>query len=213
MTELIQAAFSAVGIIPTAFLLFVILYWVAVIFGLLDMEFLHLEIEAELELDDGHAADVSGITWLNSALGFFNLGKIPLMLFLSFLALPFWAITLLIVHYVPAGSGLIGWALLVPSLVAALLVSKILTTPFVKLFSVLEKEHDSKVNIIGQVCTIMLPADSVAMGQAAVKTAGSPLLLNVKTTQGQALQKGQTALVIDYNDENKFYLVEPYETV
>ncbi len=50
------------------------------------------------------------------------------------------------------------------------------------------------------------------MGQATVRNEGSPLLLNVKTTTGARLQKGQTALVIDYNTQNKFYLIEPFES-
>ena len=84
--------------------------------------------------------------------------------------------------------------------------------PFVKLFAALEKEHESAATVIGQICTIVLPANSTELGQASVKTKGSPLLLNVKTANGFVLTKGETALVIDYNNENKFYLIEPYKT-
>ncbi|QCR21463.1 DUF1449 family protein [Pontibacter sp. SGAir0037] len=210
MNELFYAAFSSVNIIPSALLVFVLLYWAAVIFGLFDLDFLHIEVEAEADLN---ADGVSGITWLNSALAFFNLGKIPLMVFLTFLVLPLWAISILANYYTNNSSALLGLLYLVPILAVSLLVSKILTTPFVKLFSVLEKEHDSSVTIIGKVCTVMLPATQTDLGQAAVKTDGSPLLLNVKTTRGANVAKGQTALVIDYDEENKYYLIEPYETV
>ncbi|WP_114783496.1 OB-fold-containig protein [Botryobacter ruber] len=212
MTELIQAAFSAVGILPTALLFFVTLYWVAVISGLLDLDFLDIEIEADLNLET-EADGASSVAWLNNALGFFNLGKVPLMVFLTFLALPFWIITLLAIHYLQLESVVAGWAMLVPAFVAALFISKVFTTPFVKLFAALEKEHASKETIIGQVCTVVLPASDAELGQAAVKTAGAPLLLNVRATTGQSLLKGQSALVIDYNAENKIYLIEPYETI
>ena len=214
MTELLQASFSTINIIPTALLVFTLLYWGAVIFGLLDLDFFNVEIEADMALDAGIDADgVSAVSWLNNALAFFNLGKIPLMLFLTFLALPFWVISILTNHYLHNNSVLLGWLLLIPIFGASLLVSKVLTTPFVKLFAVLEKEHASNATIIGQVCTVILPAVSTDLGQATVKTDGSPLLLNVKCTRGTSLQKGQTALVIDYNAENKYYLIEPYETV
>lgn len=208
MSELLQAALSSVNIIPTAFLVFVLLYWAAVIFGLLDLDFLDVEMETEVNADG-----VSSVAWLNSALAFFNLGKVPLMVFLTFLALPFWSISILANYYLNNNSALLGAFYLVPGFIAALFISKVLTMPFVRLFATLEKEHDSAAIIIGQICTVILPANTTELGQAAVKTKGSPLLLNVKTTNGSALKKGETALVIDYNNENNFYLIEPYESI
>ncbi|MBJ6118115.1 DUF1449 family protein [Pontibacter sp. BT310] len=210
MSELLQAAFSSVNIIPTAFLVFVLLYWLSVIFGFLDLDFLNTDVEAEVEVDvDG----ISSVSWLNSALAFFNLGKVPLMVFLTFWALPLWVISILANHYLNNNYELLGLMYLIPSLIVSLFVAKVLTAPFVKIFAALEKEHDSSATIIGQVCTVILPADTMELGQATVKTSGSPLLLNVKTTQGRSLKKGETALVIEYNTENKYYLIEPYETI
>ncbi|SIT84392.1 OB-fold-containig protein [Pontibacter indicus] len=208
MNELLQAAFSGVNILPTALLAFVMLYWLAVIFGFLDLDFFDVEVEPEV---DAHG--VSAVTWLNSVLAFFNLGKVPFMVFLSFLALPFWAISILLNYYLNHDYALLGLLYLVPSFIAALFVSKFLTMPFVRIFAAMEKEHESAANIIGQVCTVVLPANGTDMGQAAVKTTGAPLLLNVRTAQGSAVQKGETALVLEYNAENKFYLIEPYQTI
>jgi hypothetical protein len=206
MNELLQATFSSVNIIPTALLVFVMLYWLAVIFGFLDLDFFDIEVEAEVDADG-----VSSVTWLNSVLAFFNLGKVPFMVFLTFLALPFWVISILANHYFNNDYALLGLLYLVPSFIAALFVSKILTRPFVKIFAAMEIEHDSVATIIGQVCTVILPANPSELGQATVKTKGAPLLLNVKTTEGSAVQKGETALVLEYNAENKFYLIQPYQ--
>ncbi|CAN5903691.1 hypothetical protein BH24BAC1_BH24BAC1_27360 [soil metagenome] len=206
MPELLEAALSPANIFPTALLGFVLLYWGAVILGLLDLDFLDIEVETDTGEVDG-----SAVAWLNSALAFFNLGKVPLMLFMTFLALPFWVISLLANHYLVAWSELLGLVLLLPAFVLSLFVAKVLTQPFVKMFAALEKEHDSKETIIGQMCTVILPASATEMGQATVPTKGSPLLLNVKTTRGATLRKGETALVIDYNEHHKIYLIEPYE--
>ncbi|MBD1395697.1 DUF1449 family protein [Pontibacter sp. JH31] len=208
MNELLQAAFSGVNLLPSALLVFVLLYWLAVIFGFLDLDFFDVEVEPEVDADG-----VSAVTWLNSVLAFFNLGKVPFMVFLSFLALPFWAISILANYYLNNDYALLGLLYLVPSFIAALFVSKILTTPFVKLFATLEKEHETAASIIGQLCTVILPANPTELGQATVKTSGAPLLLNVKTTEGAAVQKGETALVLEYNAENKFYLIQPYQTI
>ena len=208
MDELLQAAAAPANIIPTALLAFVLLYWLVVLVGLIDLDFINIEVETDGEPD---VSGTEAIVWLNSALAFFNLGRIPFMLFLSFLLLPFWAIALLANYYLGTGGNFLGFLLLLPALIAALLISKILTTPFVKLFGILEKEHDSNAVVIGQVCTITLPASPTELGQATVKTEGSPLLLNVKTTGSANIRKGETALVIDYDEKSKYYLIEPYQ--
>jgi hypothetical protein len=208
MNELLQAAAAPANIIPTALLAFVLLYWLVVLVGLIDLDFINIEVETDGEPD---VSGTEAIVWLNSALAFFNLGQVPFMLFLSFLVLPFWAIALLANYYLGTGGNFLGFLLLLPALIAALFISKILTTPFVKLFCILEKEHDSNAVVIGQVCTITLPASPTELGQATVKTEGSPLLLNVKTTGSANIRKGETALVIDYDEKSKYYLIEPYQ--
>jgi len=208
MTELLEAAIAPANIIPTALLAFVLLYWLVVLVGLIDLDLINIEVETDMEPD---ASGIETIAWLNSALAFFNLGRVPFMLFLSFLVLPFWAFALLSNYYLGTAGNFIGFLLLLPAFIGALFISKILTTPFVKLFAILEKEHESQATILGQVCTVILPASPTELGQATVKTEGSPLLLNVKTTGSANLSKGETALVIDYDEKSKYYLIEPYQ--
>lgn len=211
MSELLQAASASANIIPSVLLGAVLVYWLIVIVGLLDVDALNLDLETGT--GDVETNGLEAIAWLNSVLVFFNLDRIPFMLWLSFVALPFWAIALLANYYLHTGNSYQGFLLLIPIFISSLFISKILTGPFVKIYAAFEKEHDSTATIIGKVCTIILPVTGTEMGQATVRTEGSPLLLNVKTTTGSRLQKGQTALVIDYNTQNKFYLIEPYEII
>jgi len=213
MTELLEAAIAPANIIPTALLAFVLIYWLVVLVGLIDLDFINLDfINLEVETDvEPDAGSIETIAWLNSVLAFFNLGRVPFMLFLSFLVLPFWALALLANYYLGTGNNFIGFLLLLPAFIAALFISKVLTAPFIKLFALFEKEHNSNAVVLGQVCTVILPATPTEMGQATVKTDGSPLLLNVKTTGSTNLSKGETALVIDYDEKSKYYLIEPYQ--
>ncbi|TXK47939.1 DUF1449 family protein [Pontibacter qinzhouensis] len=209
MSELLEAAFSTVNIIPTALLVFVMLYWLAVIAGIADLDMLDLE----LEKDFATASDaVSSVSWFNSALAFFNLGRIPLMLFLTFLALPLWVFSILGNHYLQNSSALLGLLLLVPAFFLSLIVSKVLTTPFIKLFDTLEKEHASTATLTGQVCHVIIAANANELGQATIKSKDGLLLLNVKTSEGQAVHKGDTAIILEYDETNKHYLIEPYQT-
>ncbi|WP_198978365.1 hypothetical protein [Hymenobacter sp. BT523] len=79
-----------------------------------------------------------------------------------------------------------------------------------KLFTALEKDHDSDVVVIGKVCTVLLPATSSHLGQASVRIDGAPLMLNVRST-GTPLTKGDTGLVIDFDATRRCYVVEPYQ--
>ena len=202
MTELLRAAVLPPNLVPTGLLVFVLLYWLTVIIGLLDFK------TTDLHLDAGHhlAGDAN---WFNGALAFFNLGRVPLMLFVSFVVLPLWVGSILANYYTGNLSGLRGLVFLLPLLVGSLLLAKFLTLPFVGLFAALEKSHDGGAVALGKVCTVLLPATAEHLGQATVRIDGAPLMLNVRALN-RPLAKGETALVIDYDAPRRCYLIEPY---
>jgi len=205
MTELLQAAVLPPNLVATGLLVFVLLYWLTVIVGLLDFK------TADLHADAGHLPGAHA-DWFNGALAFFNLGRVPLMLFVSFVALPLWVGSILANYYTDNTSLLRGLLFLLPLLLASLFVAKVLTQPFVRLFAALEKDHDGGALALGKVCTVLLPATASQLGQATVRIDGAPLMLNVRTT-GRPLGKGETALVIDYDTPRRCYLIEPYMSV
>ncbi|UOR06367.1 DUF1449 family protein [Hymenobacter aerilatus] len=220
MTELLQAAVSPPNLVPTGLLVFVLLYWLTVMVGLVHLDALDVDVAADADAGvdlDTHAGPhlhhgEVGTDWLNNALAFFNLGRVPLMVFLSFVALPLWAGSVLLNYYTHNSSWLVGIVFLAPLLVGSLLLAKVLTTPFVKLFAALEKDHDAGASPVGKICTVVLPATREQMGQAAVRIAsGAPLMLNVRAASATELRKGDSALVIDFDAQQRCYLIEPYE--
>ncbi|RZK92871.1 MAG: hypothetical protein EOO62_32560 [Hymenobacter sp.] len=212
MTELLQAAVLPPNLVATGLLVFVLLYWLTVIVGLLDFKTVdfHVDTHAGFHADGLHPAGADS-DWLNGALAFFNLGRIPLMVFISFVALPLWVSSILVNYYTGNTSLLQGLLFLGPLLVGSIFLAKFLTLPFVRLFAALEKDHDAGAVALGKVCTVLLPATADHLGQATVHIDGAPLKLNVRTT-GLPLSKGDTALVIDYDTPRRCYLIEPYST-
>ena len=210
MTELLQAAVLPPNLVATGLLVFVLLYWLTVIVGLLDFKTadIHLGGHVDLHADGAHLPSGDS-DWLNGALAFFNLGRIPLMVFVSFMALPLWVGSILANYYTGNTSLLLGLGYLLPLLVGSLFLAKFLTLPFVKLFTALEKDHDGGAIALGKVCTVLLPATTERLGQAAVRIDGAPLMLNVRALSSP-IGKGETALVIDYDAERRCYLIEPY---
>ncbi|MEQ9442520.1 MAG: DUF1449 family protein [Cyclobacteriaceae bacterium] len=209
MKELFTAAVSAPNLIPTLLLAFVLIYWLVVLLGAIDIDSLDVDLDLDTDVDvdadvDGHLSGAG----FDGVLAFFNLGQIPLMVFLSFWILPVWVLSVLGNHYLGNSSFLIGLLVLLPSLVAGLFIAKFLTTPLVKVFAGLNQEANETV--IGKICTITSQASNLKVGQARVQTSGAPLLLNVKTYEGITLDRGETGMVIEQQEGRNIYFIEPY---
>nr|WP_319398060.1 OB-fold-containig protein [uncultured Carboxylicivirga sp.] len=225
MKELFEAAFSGVNLIPTVFLLLILVYWIFVIIGAMDMDVINIDIETDVDLDvdvdvdadvdsdvDADSHDIGSVAFLNSILTFFNLGKIPFMVWLSFLIIPMWVISILFNHYLHNSSFLISLVALIPNLVASLLVSKVLTTPIAAIFTKIKKNDDDSFKYTGKMCTVLMQASHNRFGQAEIKRDGNTYRVNILTKdESIVLDKGQTALIIEFIPEKKCYLVEPYK--
>lgn len=63
-SDLFNAAISTPNIIPTALVVFVLLYWLVVILGAIDIDFFDFDVDPDAEADvDGEIS----VTWLNWA--------------------------------------------------------------------------------------------------------------------------------------------------
>ena len=217
MMELFHAAFSGVNFIPTLLLVFVLLYWMLVIFGAVDISSVDIDIDVDVDMDadvevDADGASEASVSWLNYILRFFNLDKIPLMVFLTFVAIPMWVISIMVNHMLGNSSVLISLALLVPNFILSLIIAKPLTIPFVKMFSYLENSTEGSPDLMGREGLVIIGASSTKMGQGDVLVSGSNYRINIKTNNG-SIKKGQKMLVINESKNEGYYIVEPYETI
>lgn len=249
MKELIEAAFSSVNIFPTILFGLIILYWLFVFIGALDMDFLNFDVEggdvdmdvdidadvdADLEVDadadvdidgdvdieadadveaDGDVGEVEGgvLISLNSVLSFFNLGKVPFMILMSFFALSMWVISISTNYILQNQSALLSIVLLVPNIIISLLVSKVLTTPFAMIYTRMAKNNDDNFKYQGSMCVMVMSATETKIGQAEINDRGNTFRVNVITEKGTKIEKGQSGLIIKYIADKKCYLVEPYK--
>ncbi|MFY0672543.1 MAG: DUF1449 family protein [Bacteroidia bacterium] len=223
MKEILIEAFMPSNIIPTTLLLFAAGYWVIVLIGLVDMSSIDvdLDIDAEadldLEVDIDADADIetsesfsNSVSWFNSVLIFFNLHNVPLMIFYSFLVLPMWMITMIANHNLGITSFTLSLIVLLPSFVICLFLAKYATLPVAKLFANIERSTES-TNPIGKICIIALPVKPGKLGQGIVKDLNNNVVrLNLIGLKDVTIDKGQKALVIEYRDSDKAYLVEPF---
>ncbi len=144
MKETIESAFSVINIIPTALLILVLIYWLTVIIGVFNIDSFDFGADADLDVDVDADVDIDtdmdvsagdSILWVNSALSFFNLGKVPFMLILSIFSLSMWVISMLMNFYLNNTVVLLSLVYLIPNIFLSAFITKFLTSPLVKVFA------------------------------------------------------------------------------
>lgn len=200
-TELLKNAVTGVNIIPTALLGLILLYWITVIIGAFDFDFL------DIDMDIG--ADNSGPFY--AILAFLNVGELPFMLILSIFILNFWILSMLM-YYLPfvAVGGLLNGILLIPAVIISIIITKYETIPLKGIFKYSNMQDNRGNQITRQLCILMCDVRDGRLGQAEIKRDGASIVINVKSEyEGEIFNKDETAFV-NRKDEQKdiYYIVK-----
>lgn len=210
MNDFFHFIFSSPNLIATIVLSFCFVYWLIVIIGLIDLDMLDLDIDVDVDTDPAGASGEVGIAWLNKVLHFFNLGRIPFMLWLSIIMLIAWSLVVIINYSLSINSFLIGTLIFLAAFVVAMLIAKPLTFPLVKMFDKMEESEGLK-SYVGKIGEVMYANRDNTPGEIEIVHDGSRLRIFVLPSSAEiVLHKNQKVLVIGPSDREKIYLVEPY---
>ncbi len=207
MLELFEFSITGVNVIPTVLLIFVLIYWLIVIIGVIDIDSVDVDLDLDLDGDVDVEVEVGGLA---SVLSFFNIGHMPLMIFITFFAIPLWVSSILVNDFLGIQSFLPGLITFIPLFIGSLFVAKFLTIPIAKFYRKIRHETEAVKHIVGQLCIAKLPISEDRTSQAEIKVGGTSVLINAKTRHGATIAKGEQGLVIEHNEIEKFYYVEPY---
>ncbi len=208
MAELMTLALLPVNLVFTLLLLMVILYWIIVILGVLDVDLFQIDVsdfDADVDVN-GAGASLSG-----SVLHFFHVGEVPVMVLFSLLVLSLWAGSVLgNYYYNPESLPSRAFGILVVNVVVALVVVKALGAPLKPFYAMFNRDYNAPKPVMGSLCRItttqVTPTD---MGQAEVRTKGAPILLNVLSQQDHRFAKGDEAVVVGKNKESGIHYIVP----
>jgi hypothetical protein len=207
MGELLELSVSPANLPFTILLGLVLLYWTCVILGALDIELFDVDLDLGGDLNADVGADAPAVGGGGMALlQFFHVGTVPLSILLSFFILSLWIISVVANYYLGSGSLLVVLFLLVPNVIASLFFTKLFTLPIRALFRRLESECHELETVIGKICTVKSKRVGLR-GQAEVPTGGAPLLLNVRTSGGEVIERGTEAIIVDYDKAHHVYTV------
>ncbi len=207
--ELLNAAFSMINLPFTVLLIIILLYWLSVIAGILDISSFDFDLDADVDADVD--VDVAGGGIFQALLAFVNLGELPFMLVLSVFVVSLWTIAILANYFLGNTSGLMALVLAAPNLVISVFITKIFTKPFAVFYRKLDDDPADKIKTVGSLCTLLADADELRISQGEVKTNGAPLLVTVRTRPGVSMTKGSTGLIVEKDPNKDIYIVEPFD--
>lgn len=221
MTEFLNAILAYPTVVYTILLGVVVVYWLFVLLGALDIDLLgDADLDghghADLHVDghghgDGHGpgdhpgdADADHAGGLAGIIQTLGLGGVPVTLMLSVLILAAWGFCLGATELL-GRAGWLAFAAPLVSLALAVPVTAGVIRPLRRFFVSLAAPQNR--DLLGKICTITTLRVDERYGQAEVEDGGAGLIVQVRSTDPGRLNRGDRALIFDYKDE--VFYVEP----
>lgn len=216
LRELIQIALAGINLPISLLFAVMLLYWISVIFGAMDIDILQFDVDVELDADadlelDGDM-DVQSGGMLNGMMLYFNIGAVPVTVWLSFLIFTCWLLAVLETYYLNPGRHMLpGLIFVVPNLLIGMYTAKLATAPLKKVFEAMAPKNTTRKSLIGQRAEVVSSSIDRKFGQIQIKTEGAPLTLNARTEDDTSIAKGQT-VVITHEAGPGVFIVKPFST-
>jgi len=200
MTAFFEAAISPLNLPFTILLGLLMLYWLMVILGAADMDWM-----PDIDMDDPGG-------FLSPAVEMLNIGEVPIMAVISVMSLSCWSFSMLSNHYLnPAQSWLMGAILLIFNIAVGFFSTVLFSKLIVKVIGPIGSEDKEDQKILYKMGTVLTSEVTGIFGQVEIKTKGAPITINARTPEGVVLLKGEKALVFDEDKEKGIYFVDKYE--
>jgi len=203
LIQLYHASVHVVNLPYTLLLSLVMLYWITVLIGALEMDALDI---SDADLSGGSVAGV-----FEGFLEYFNLRKVPVSIIASVFALSLWLVGVLANHYLHnTSSRLLGLLILVPNVLISAHVAKYATRPLVPLFRSMRADVSDRRDLVG--CRVIVTSSQAdaSYGQAEIREEGAPITLSVRT-DGETLPKGTEAVILYVDTEKHVYIISKLE--
>lgn len=202
MNEFFEIAFAPVNVAATGLLIIILLYWTFVIVGAGSLDFFDFDLEFEAEVDTSMSIGMM-------SLDFLNIGRMPMMIWLSAFAIAWWGISMTLDHPDYHTSVVWGLQAFLRNLALAVIASKLITQPLRNRFD--PHEPNRPEELIGKEVLITSSNVTEQFGQARLQTDAAPLLLHVRSND-TTIVKGDHVTLVDYDPEKRHFVVAKHST-
>jgi len=192
----------------TLFLLFCIFFWLFAVLGVVDLDFLDIDIpDSEVSVNDG----LSGAGLLGGLLMRFKLGGVPIPIIATLISLFGWFFSYYIVHFL-FGYLPFDWLRYVvglPVLLVSLYVSAILTGFIIRPLRPIFQAADQEVQkgIVGQIAVVRTSRVDKEFGEAKFDDGGAGLIVKVRSYNEEVFKSGDLIVLLEYDEDKNFYRV------
>ncbi|HLV67900.1 MAG TPA: glycine zipper family protein [Polyangiaceae bacterium] len=208
MDEFLAITLAPPTVAFTALLALMLVYWVFVMVGALDLDLFDPGGTAEGVDGAGEAAE-GGLAGVLSAL---RLRHAPVTVVLSFVALFGWLGSYFGMRHLapllPVPGVLSGLLVALAAAIVALPLTSLVTRPLAPLFRTAHARGNA--DLIGKVVTVKTGRVDARFGQGTLEDG---LLLHVRCEDPDALARGDRALIVAWDEEKEVFEVEPLEAV
>lgn len=201
MGDFIEAALSFPAVVLGFLLVVVVLYWLLVLLGTMEIDIAGGDVDADIGDGDGFLDGV-------------GLGGVPVTVTGSVLIVVGWFVSLvgtLVLDSLGLSGGLgvaLGIGVILVALFVGLLAARLVATPLRKLY--VTGEEPSRNDFVGRECVVRTGEVSEDFGQAEVTAVdGSSAVVQVRQTGEHTLTAGTRALIFDYDVTGEFFWVAP----
>jgi len=228
MSEFFQAAFQPMTLVLSVLMILIGFYWGTVVLGALDVDFLDFDLDIDADVDVDVDVDIDADVDVDvdadmdsdvnggggggflSLLSWFNLGKIPFMIFLSVVIFSMWMSSILVNHYTGNTTTWIALLLYIPLFFFAMFIAKIVTNPMIPLFEKLNFKGEKAINLEGKICIVILSIKDQIIGQGELFVGDKNFLISIRSIDGVPIKKGEKAVIVEKKEN--CYLVDRIES-
>jgi hypothetical protein len=217
MSEFIDLSLQYPTALFSVLLAAVLIYWLFVIIGAVDIDALDFDFDFDLDgdLDMDFDMDAEAGTGAGRSGSFvdilarLNLSEVPFTVSLSLVVLCSWVLSMIAVDWLGpiASSLLVATGVALGCFVLSLGVTRQLIVPLKPIFA--KNEAPEKRSLVGQTCVIKTLRVDDKYGQAEVDDGAAGFIIQVRSASASQLVKDTEALIYDYDGINDVFHVKP----
>ncbi len=202
LTEIQEYLFTGEMTFASGAVIFVVMYWVISLLTGLGLDALDFDLDFDADTDVGGFDGFLGIGLV--PLRWLNLGTIPFMVWLTFLAVAFLGASIAVAQWKPLDSvsnADIATRVLL-NLVAGLAITKIITQPMRNWF---KEDFFASEDVVGLNGTTRITTDTTR-GKVFIERSAGDLFSEARTA-GESIPNGTRVTVVGYDSDQKVYIV------
>lgn len=172
----------------------------------MDVHGADVDTNSETDLND----NIGEKPFLQKALDYVNIGKVPFMVVYSTFKFIAWIVTL--TTSVTLGLAAWGWKsvfILIPVFVFAFFITRYATKPLIKVYQAMGYNGEEGQELIGRVASMRSTISGNKIGAAELKIGNDIIRVNVKSKTGQTLEFNAEVMIADESSDKKYYFVVP----